>query len=205
MTKEEKIALLIDELEDIRCNDYDADTDEDKTLKEAVRVIKALDHESSNEMVNRKVFEQVMWERDVAIDQLKELGYEFGERVITDSDIISRKTVKSEYKRQFESNLKDEVRGIDLSEFADCTAFNKFIDDIPSVNLRESKWIPVSNPNKELPKDRLLWVTIDIDGWLSVTTLYWDMTEWSKGFVDHVLAYMDYVEPTPYRAESKDD
>lgn len=42
MTKEEKIALLVGELEDIRCDNFDADTDEDKTLKEAVRVIKTL-------------------------------------------------------------------------------------------------------------------------------------------------------------------
>ena len=31
-------------------------------------------------MVSRGVFEQVMWERDVAIEQLKELGYGLGEK-----------------------------------------------------------------------------------------------------------------------------
>lgn len=36
--------------------------------------------EPSKDMVSRGVFEQVMWERDVAIDQLKELGYGFGEK-----------------------------------------------------------------------------------------------------------------------------
>jgi len=77
---------------------------------------------------------------------------------------------------------------------------------------QKSKWIPVSNPQKELPKDRVLWVTIDDDryaqdkggyywqGGLAVTTIYWDMTEWSDDIVDYVLAYMDYVEPIPYRA-----
>lgn len=79
---------------------------------------------------------------------------------------------------------------------------------------KESKWIPVSNPQKELPKDRILWVTIDDDryaqdkggyywtGGLVVTKIYWDMTEWSENIVDYVLAYMDYTEPTPYKAES---
>lgn len=106
---------------------------------DALRIArKALEQESSNDMVSRGVFEQVMWERNVAIEQLKELGYGFGERLRTDSDIISRKTVKSEYKRQLESDLKDDTRGIDFSEFADCTAFNKFIDDIPSVEPQES-------------------------------------------------------------------
>lgn len=33
-----------------------------------------------NDIVSRGVFEQVMWERDVAIEQLKELGYGLGEK-----------------------------------------------------------------------------------------------------------------------------
>ena len=49
MTREEKIALLVDELEDIRCDNFDADTIEDKTLKETVRVIKVLQQESKTE------------------------------------------------------------------------------------------------------------------------------------------------------------
>lgn len=32
--------------------------------------------------VGRGVFEQVMWERDVALEQLKELGYELGQKSI---------------------------------------------------------------------------------------------------------------------------
>ena len=45
--------------------------------------IKALEQEPSSDMVSRGVFEQVMWERDVAIEQLKELGYELGEKIRT--------------------------------------------------------------------------------------------------------------------------
>ena len=52
MTKKEKIALLIDELEDIRCNNFDAGTDEDKTLREAVHTIQTL------EQVLNKVIER---------------------------------------------------------------------------------------------------------------------------------------------------
>ncbi len=29
-------------------------------------------------------FEQIKWERDIAISQLKELGYELGERIVKD-------------------------------------------------------------------------------------------------------------------------
>lgn len=40
--------------------------------------IKALEQEQK--MVHRETLEQVMWERNVAIEQLKELGYGFGEK-----------------------------------------------------------------------------------------------------------------------------
>lgn len=78
----------------------------------------------------------------------------------------------------------------------------KYIDEIKALE-QDSKWIPVSNPRGELPKDRILWVTIDIGGYLAVRTLYYDMTEWSDDLVDYVVAYMDYVEPEPYKAESE--
>lgn len=42
---------------------------------------KRLEQESSGDAVSRDVFEQVRWERDVAIEQLKELGYSLGEKV----------------------------------------------------------------------------------------------------------------------------
>lgn len=51
---------------------------------------KTLDQEPSSDMVSRGVFEQIMWERDVAIEQLKELGYELGQKVEPCEDAISR-------------------------------------------------------------------------------------------------------------------
>lgn len=43
--------------------------------------------------VSKGVYEQVVWERDVAIEQLKELGYGFGEKIIKDDNAVSRKEV----------------------------------------------------------------------------------------------------------------
>ncbi len=43
--------------------------------------------------VSEGVYEQVAWERDVAIEQLKELGYGFGEKIRYDDDAVSRKEV----------------------------------------------------------------------------------------------------------------
>ena len=60
--------------------EYGTIYDEDK-WKESCRVISEwLEQESSNDMVSREVFEQVMRERDIAINQLKELGYGLGEK-----------------------------------------------------------------------------------------------------------------------------
>jgi len=58
---------------------------ENKALEAAVERIEALPsvtpkQEPCKDVVSLGVFEQVMWERDVAIDQLKQLGYGFGEK-----------------------------------------------------------------------------------------------------------------------------
>ena len=53
----------------------------------------ALEQEPSDDMVSRGVFEQIMWERDIAIEQLKELGYGLGEKIRTDDGCISRQSV----------------------------------------------------------------------------------------------------------------
>ena len=46
-----------------------------------------------DDTVSRGVFEQVRWERDIAIEQLHELGYELGQK-IEPCDAISRQAVR---------------------------------------------------------------------------------------------------------------
>lgn len=60
----------------------------------------------------------------------------------------------------------------------------------------EQNWIPVSDPEMEIPKDgNTYWVTRKN---LSVDTTFWDMTEWDSP-VDDVIAFMRYLhEPKPY-------
>ena len=54
----------------------------DGTDEEALEMaIKALEIEPCDDAVSREVFEQVVCERDIAIEQLNELGYEFGEKI----------------------------------------------------------------------------------------------------------------------------
>ena len=61
-------------------------TNEDRERIE--KAVELLCGEPCEDTVSRGVFEQVMWERDVAIDQLKELGYGFGEKLKTGHWII---------------------------------------------------------------------------------------------------------------------
>lgn len=55
--------------------------------------IKALEQQPSD-CISMGVYKQMAWERDVAIEQLKELGYEFGEKIRTSDNCVSRQAVK---------------------------------------------------------------------------------------------------------------
>ena len=52
--------------------------------------VQAKEQEHCGEMVHVETLHQVMWERDIAIGQLKELGYEFGQKIEPCEDAISR-------------------------------------------------------------------------------------------------------------------
>ena len=72
----------------------------------------------------------------------------------------------------------------------------------------EDTWIPVHDPEIELPKDKMIWVTRCIDGftdqYYDVKIRYWDMTEWNDSVKD-VIAYMPYHDytPKPYGIEEE--
>ena len=70
---------------------------EDKNTKavlsdvmESVNELETLEQEPTSEMVHVETLRQVMWERDIAIGQLKELGYSFGQKIEPCDDAISR-------------------------------------------------------------------------------------------------------------------
>jgi hypothetical protein len=101
-------------------------------------------------------------------------------------------------------HLINEIRNIILKNDSwteDATTAVNEVADMAIKALEAQKWIPC-NPS-ELPKDKKLWVTHYKSGCLYVDELFWDMTEWSDDVSD-VIAYMPYVEPEPYKAESED-
>lgn len=68
--------------------------------------------EPSNDMVSRGVFEQVMWERAVAMDQLEELGYGLGQKVEPCEDAISRTEVIKSIDEREDVNGKVDVESV---------------------------------------------------------------------------------------------
>lgn len=101
MTNEEAIAIISNEY---KCVDRDCDIERScgkcdlmipnkEPILEAYKLaIKALEQQQSD-TVSRGAFEQVMWERGVAIGQLKELGYELGQKIEPCEDAISGQAV----------------------------------------------------------------------------------------------------------------
>ena len=87
MTKDKAKTLLdnlIGMVEDNQASDYD------KALRMAIA---ALEQQPCGEMVHVETLHQVMWERDIAIGQLKELGYDFGQKIEPCDDAISRQAI----------------------------------------------------------------------------------------------------------------
>ena len=80
--------------------------------------------EPREDTVSRGVFEQVMWERDIAIDQLKELGYELGQKIEPCDDAVSRAAVR-------QGMIKYGFTAPDMT-------VHEFVEDeLPSVTVRQ--------------------------------------------------------------------
>lgn len=60
----------------------------DKTV--AKRLIDQIPTVNHADVVSRKTFEQIKWERYIAVEQLKELGYGLGEKIHTEQPEIIR-------------------------------------------------------------------------------------------------------------------
>ena len=52
-----------------------------RSYETSIKIVNNLAEEYKDKYVSVETLKQVMWERDVAIEQLKELGYGFGEKV----------------------------------------------------------------------------------------------------------------------------
>ena len=77
-------------LEMIRDRDCRTDAERD-VMNMAINSVKA---EQADKFVHRETLEQIMWERDIAIEQLKELGYGFGEKIRQADEFIPMSVIE---------------------------------------------------------------------------------------------------------------
>ncbi len=80
MTNEEAIEVLKDLWR------YEHSEFSEKDIREALDMaIRALKNEQTDgDLISKSVLDQIKWERDIAISQLQELGYELGEKPRTE-------------------------------------------------------------------------------------------------------------------------
>ena len=127
--------------------------------------IKALEQQPSEGIVSMEVYKQVIRERDIAIEQLRELGYDFGEKITPSDDCVSREEV---------NKLYDEYRprlATHVSEFGDK------LKALPPVTPTQS-WIPVS---ERLPKESDGVVLIMVNGEVNTGRYSEFSNTWYKG------------------------
>lgn len=53
----------------------------EEAYEHAIEIVNKVVEENKNKYVSIGAYKQVAWERDIAIEQLHELGYEFGEKI----------------------------------------------------------------------------------------------------------------------------
>lgn len=76
---------------------------------------------NNDDTVSIQTYMQCAWERDIAIEQLRELGYDFGEKIRTDGDCISRQAAI------------DDVETVNPSMLLDVNWVKNWVKSLPSV------------------------------------------------------------------------
>ena len=110
MTKERKIEILKDLLVQLSDSANILCTCEaDERCEVVEECIKALEQQPSEGKVSMEVYKQVMSERDIAIEQLRELGYSFGEKIRTSDDCVSRADLYKILKLFGEQPLENDI------------------------------------------------------------------------------------------------
>lgn len=96
-------------------------------------IVEQLEKEPCKDVVSLEVYKQVIWERDIAIAQLKELGYGFGEKIRSCEDAVSRLDVM-------------DMTGLYADWFESSDSYNDFVAELyklPPVTptRKKGKWI----------------------------------------------------------------
>ena len=159
-------------------------------------ILDYLEQEPTSEMVHVETLRQVMWERDVAIEQLHELGYELGQKIEPCDDAISREwLMRKATERFYITNYFNHISAM--------------IEEAPPVTQKSGKWIPVS---ERLPEDKTyVLTTIKVpnriahtrSGWYEGGFFHNDNGDTWKATDMEVKAWMPL--PKPYEPQESED
>ena len=102
-------------------------------------MIRKMDTQESKMYWRDEVLDQYKWERDIAIQLLKDLGYGFGEEPKRDGNTISRQAVIDELRKRLDA------------DYVDAYDFLEFLKRLPSVQPElEKNSQKLENKNGEL-------------------------------------------------------
>ena len=101
-----------------------------RALEDAISALS----ENKEDTVSRGTLEQIMWERDTAIQQLKDLGYSLGEKP-KEGDLISRQAVLATLDNM--DKALDEERTVEKYK----ELLTECIKVLPSVEKAEKEYI----------------------------------------------------------------
>ena len=107
--------------------------------KEAFKII--IDKINNAPTIEPRSIEQICWERDLAIQQLADLGYGLGEKTRTDGDCISRQAVIEALVKAIRENpyydSDEAINGLGVCDV------RVILNDLPSVQpeRKKGKWI----------------------------------------------------------------
>ena len=153
----------------------------DKYIERKDIAIKALEQLPSDDSVFKNLWAQVKWERDVAIEQLEQLGYSLGEKIRTSEDCISRKEAINEMSNAIKRVFAEHR---DIAE----KAMNKLPSVTPSYNLIKTE---LKSSEDCISKKIVLDMLEDINA----------ETEGVGFYYEH---YVDYIKDLPSVTPSND-
>ena len=163
------------------------DKDYSNEIEEAINMaIKALKQHPNDGNDYVALWEKAQWERDVAVEQLEQLGYSLGEKIRTNENCISRAQALHACCDEWNKDYK---------------AIMKSIRQLPSVKPK-TRWIPVS---ERLPEDYIHVLCQFTLGGMGECYLAHGVFHVVGGLVmtcNEVIAWTPL--PEPYMAESED-
>lgn len=148
----------------------------------------------------KALWEQVEWERDVAIEQLEQLGYSLGEKIRTSEDCVSRKegiNAVKDLSEHYANNQREFHPHIDFVV--------ERLEELPPVTP-QPKWIPVS---ERLPSEIGMYLITKkymyIDAEEVEVAWFNEHQEWlvNDRYIDNkeVIAWMP--QPQPYKEDAE--